>query len=402
MAEIGLLHAAVVLQRAHRRHHDDRVRAKPRHAALDIEELLRAEIRAEAGLRHAVVAELARDLRGRHAVAAVRNVRKGAAVHKGGRALERLHEVRLERVLQQRRHRALRLQIAGGHGLSVVGVAHDDARELRLQIHHVAGEAQHRHDLARHRDVKAVLARHAVGLAAETGHDVSQLPVVHVHRAAPGDPARVDAEHIALLNVVVQHRREQVVRRADGVEVAGEVEVDVLHRHHLRIAAAGGAALDAEHGAQRRLAQRDDDVLADAAQRVAQTDRRGRLALARGGGSDRRHEDELAVRRVRLVLQQLVVHLGLVAAVLLQIRLVHAGALRHRGDRLHLTGLCDFNVGFVLHVGPPFKKCRPYYSMDAVRQKYTIPTRKNALRAVSGAKCLNRVSFGPSAEAAPS
>ena len=28
--------------------------------------------------------------------------------------------------------------------------------------------------------------------------------------------------------------------------------------------------------------------------------------------------------------------------------------------------------------------------MDAVRQKYTIPTRKKALRAVSGAKCLNR------------
>ena len=50
---------------------------------------------------------------------------------------------------------------------------------------------------------------------------------------------------------------EQVVGAADGVEVAGEVQVDVFHRHHLGIAAAGGAALDAEAGAEGRLAQAD-------------------------------------------------------------------------------------------------------------------------------------------------
>jgi hypothetical protein len=53
-------------------------------------------------------------------------------------------------------------------------------------------------------------------------------------------------------------RRQQVVRQRNGVEVAGEVQVDVLHRHHLRVAAAGRAALHAEHRAQRGLAQADD------------------------------------------------------------------------------------------------------------------------------------------------
>ncbi len=48
------------------------------------------------------------------------------------------------------------------------------------------------------------------------------------------------------------------------MEVAGEVEVDVLHRHDLRIAAAGRAALDAEAGAEAGLAQRRDGLLADA------------------------------------------------------------------------------------------------------------------------------------------
>ena len=40
----------------------------------------------------------------------------------------------------------------------------------------------------------------------------------------------VDAELVAAVQVVVDERREQVVRRADGVDVAGEVEVEVLHR----------------------------------------------------------------------------------------------------------------------------------------------------------------------------
>jgi hypothetical protein len=35
--------------------------------------------------------------------------------------------------------------------------------------------------------------------------------------------------------VVVDHRRQQVVRRGDGVEIAGEVQVHFLHRHDLRM-----------------------------------------------------------------------------------------------------------------------------------------------------------------------
>ena len=64
----------------------------------------------------------------------------------------------------------------------------------------------------------------------------------------------VEAQLVALVQVVVDHRGEQVVRRRDGVEVAGEVQVELLHRQDLAVAAAGGAALDAERRAHRRLA----------------------------------------------------------------------------------------------------------------------------------------------------
>ena len=113
---------------------------------------------------------------------------------------------------------------------------------------------------------------------------------------------RVDAELIALLDVVIEHGGQQVVGSTDGMEVAGEVQVDVLHRHDLGIAAASSSALDAKDGPQGGLAQRDDHVLADLAQAIGQTHRRGGLALARRRRRDGRHEDELAVRLVGVVL----------------------------------------------------------------------------------------------------
>ena len=110
---------------------------------------------------------------------------------------------------------------------------------------------------------KPALARVAVGAAAEADGDLAQRAVVHVDRAPPADAQRVDLVRVAVQDRGVEHRREQVVGGADRVDVAGEVEVEVLHRHDLGHAAAGRAALDAEHRAERRLAQAGDRALAD-------------------------------------------------------------------------------------------------------------------------------------------
>ena len=59
----------------------------------------------------------------------------------------------------------------------------------------------------------------------------------------------------------LEHRGEQIVRRADRVQVAGEVEVHLLHRHDLRVAAAGRAALDPEDRPERGLAETENGAL---------------------------------------------------------------------------------------------------------------------------------------------
>ena len=234
-----------------------------------------------------------------------------------------------------------------GHGAAVIGVSDYHAAKARLEVGNACGKAQHRHHLACNRDVKAVLARNAVSPAAEAAHDIAQLPVVHVHGAFPRYLPRVDAEGVALMYMVIHHRGKQVVRRAYGVEIAGEVEVYVLHRDDLCVSAAGSAALDAEHRAETRLAQRCRRVFADAAQCVGKADRSRSLALARRSRRDGSDKNELAVRSVRQILQQRKVYLSLVASILLDIFFVYTHSAGYLRYRLHHAALGYLYIGLI-------------------------------------------------------
>ena len=104
-----------------------------------------------------------------------------------------------------------------------------------------------------------------------------------------------------LVDVVVEQGADGVVSRGDGMEVAREVKVDLLHGQHLGIAAAGSAALDAEAGAERGLAQGYGGLLTDLVQTQREANADGGLAdagLRRADGCD---EDEAALTDARLV-----------------------------------------------------------------------------------------------------
>jgi hypothetical protein len=224
-------------------------------------------------------------------------------------------------------------------------VAEHDVAQPLLEILHRRGEAEDRHHLGSDHDVEAVLPRVAVGRTAQRYDDVAQRPVVHVHHPLPRDAARVDAELVALGDVVVDHRRQQVVRESDGVEIAREVEVDVLHGHDLRVAAAGRAALHAEHGTEARLAQADDRLLADVIETVPQAHGGRRLPLAGGRRAHGGDQDELPVRLALQAVDVFQGYLGLVVAVGLQVLLGDAELRGHLDHALHLRLLGDFDVG---------------------------------------------------------
>ena len=142
------------------------------------------------------------------------------------------------------------LQVLGGDRGAVLPGGQDDPAEPGAEVLEVRGQGEDRHDLGRDGDHELGLARVAVVLAAQAHHDVAQGAVADVEHARPEHVVGVDAQLVAVVDVVVDERRGEVVRRADRVDVAREVEVEVLHRDDLGVAAARGAALDPEHRAQ--------------------------------------------------------------------------------------------------------------------------------------------------------
>ena len=348
--QLGFGAAPVVLEGADSSHHHHRIGVEPGQTALNIQELFRAQIGAEAGLSDHIVAHLEGHPGGHDGVAAVGNVGKGAAVDEGGGALQCLHQVGLDGVLEQGGHSSLGPEIVGGYGGAGAAVGHHHPAQPSLQVGEAVGQAEDGHDLRGHGDVETVLPGNTVDLAAQAAHDVAQLAVVHVHAALPGDTPHVDVQNIALLNVVVQHGGQKVIGCADSMEVAGKVEVDVLHRDNLGVAAASRAPLDAEDGPQRRLPQGDNRILAKAAHAVRQTHRGGGLAFARRGWIDGGHQNQFSIGAVRPVVQQLQIDLGLVFSVVLQVFLVHTGHGCNVPNGLYRTGLCDFNIRLHFHI----------------------------------------------------
>ena len=339
----------MVLQGTYGSHHHHGTGPQIGHAAFDIQELFRPQVRAEPGLCHSIVTQLQRRPGGHDRVAPMGDVGKGTPVDQGRRSLQRLHQIGLDRILEQRRHGPRRLQVVGGDGLVLIGVAHHHPSQARFQICYGGGQAEHGHDFRGHGNVKSILPRHPLGPSAQAVHNVAQLPVVHVHTAFPGDLFHINPQGVALLNMVVQHGGQQIVGRANGVKVPGKMQVDVLHGHHLSIAAAGSPALESEHRSQRGLPQSNHGLLAQLPQAVRQAHCGCGLSLPGGGGGDGGDQNQFAIGSFFL-LKQLVVNFGLIVAILLQISLLHAHFPGNLPDVSHRTSLRNLNV--TLHGNP--------------------------------------------------
>ena len=313
-AEIGAGNTAIHLHRADSGDKDDRARRDAGLAALDVHEFLGAKVGAETGLGHDIIGQLQRRLGRDHGITAMRDVGERAAMHEGRIVLEGLHQIRLHRLCQQHGHRAVGLDVAAEYRRTVAAVGDNDIAETLLQVLDVVGEAEDCHHLGRDGDVEAGLTREAVGHATKACDDVTKRAVVHINDAAPGDAALVDTELVAPVDMVVDHRRQQVMRGGDRMEVAGEMKVHFLHRHDLGVTAAGGATLHPEAGAERRLADTDGRLLADGIQAVDKTDGRRGLALAGGCRVDGGDQNQLAVGLAGLGLDEFCRNLCLVVA----------------------------------------------------------------------------------------
>ena len=142
----------------------------------------------------------------------------------------------------------------------------------------------------------------------------------------------------------IDQRSEEVVGGRDRVDVAGEVEVEVLHRHDLGIAASGGAALDPEDRAERRLADREHRLPPEDAEPLDERDGGRRLPLAGRCRRDRGDVDDLPVGAIGETVEDREVDLRLVAAVQLELVGLDARLRGDVGDGAERCGLRDLEA----------------------------------------------------------
>ena len=147
-----------------------------------------------------------------------------------------------------------------------------------------------------------------------------------------------------MVDVVVDQRGQEVVSQADGIEVAGEMQIDVFHGHHLRHAAAGRAALHAKYRAQAGLAQANNGFLADTVQCIAQAHGGSGLALAGRCGADGGDQNQFAVGALVQAVHILQRHLGFVAAIGIERIVRNTEPCGDLADGLHGGLLGDFDV----------------------------------------------------------
>ena len=312
-------YAAVILEGLDGRDQDNGVRTQAGHAALDIQEFLRAQVGAEAGFRNGIIRHLQGRFGGSDRVAAVGDVGERSAMDQGGRMLDGLDQVGTESVLEQGHHGADGVQLLRAYGRPFKGIADNDLSQSPAQVFQVGGQAENSHDLGSGCNDEVVFTDGSVDLFAQADNDGTEGTVVHVFTAFPDDAGRIDAQFVAEMKVVVDHCRQQVVGGSNGMEITGEMEIELVHGQKLGIAAAGRAALHTEAGAQRRLTQSDYNLFAQFVEGVCHTDAGRGLAFAGGCRVDRRNKDQFAVRTVLQGLQIFLRQFCLILAVKLEV-----------------------------------------------------------------------------------
>ena len=289
---------------------DGRRRADSGNEGDDIEVLLGAEVSGKSALVDDVVGQAEAHELGDDGAGAMGDVAKGTRMNKSGRALGGLNEIGQDGVGEESHHCAGGAEVGGGDRFAGARCADDDGAETAAEIGAVAGEGENGHNLRCGGDDEAGAAGGSLAFAVDVDGDAAEGAIVHVHGAGPPNLVGVDVQVVAVEEVGIDQRCEKIVRGGDGVEVAGEVEINLLAGLDPGEPSASRTPLHAEDGAEGGLAGGDDGAFADAFESLDEADGGDGLAFPGCGGSGGGDEDELAVGRPRRILQDVEVELG--------------------------------------------------------------------------------------------
>ena len=334
--------------------------------ALQVPELLEADVGAEPTLGDVIVRQLQPDLVGQNRRLTDGDVGERPCVDQRGLTFDGLEEVGVDGPAHEGRHGAADFQVAGGDFVALLVPTDDDLVHPLPHISEAGSHRQDGHHLRGDGDLEAALHHEAVHVPADSDDDVTEGLGAKVHGPldvhVPG--IDVQAPEVLLLQDVVPvvelvlhaaggSHHGQVVGIVDGVDVARKAEAEVSEGDALGQSAAGGGALDVEGRAAGRLPDGGDDFLAEPPHALGQPHGGGGFSFTQWRGSYGCDLDVLAVRFVFEALEDAdVVQLRDVVAVGKEFHLLQPQLFAELVHRLHvfLGRLGDLPVGHLCRI----------------------------------------------------
>ena len=158
-------------------------------------------------------------------------------------------------------------------------------------------------------------------------------------------------EHLVVVGAaLMKHARinggcQKIIGRDDGVNISSEMEIELLHRNDLAIAATGSAAFNAEGRALAGLADACKYFLAQVrAQRLAEANGGGGFTFTEGRWGDGGDHDVFSVWRIFQPVANGEMYFGFALAVQIQFLGKNTGLGRDLIDGKGRGGLSDFDI----------------------------------------------------------
>ena len=243
LAQLCLRQTAMHLQRTDSGHNNHCRRLQARKTAFYIQEFLSTKVSTEAGLSNHDICIFKSEFSCHDGVAAMGNVGERTAVNKGRCPLQSLYQIRLNGILKEQGKSTGYIQLISPYSTAITGICHHDLTKTLFHVLQVSGQTQNSHHLRGHGNIKASLTRNAMGFAPHADYHMTESTVIQVQYTLPSDTANINIQGIPLLDMIVNNRRQQIVGCGNSVEIAGEMKVNILHRHHLGITPACSTTL---------------------------------------------------------------------------------------------------------------------------------------------------------------
>ena len=185
-------------------------RLETRLATLDVKELLCTKVSTESSLCHHIVAESHRHLRGQHAGATMGNVGKRTTMYISRSMFGGLYQIGVESIAQQYGNSACHTKVLHLEKFAIGSDTQHDILDATLQILLTGCQTENGHQFRCGSNVEARLRHHTI--TTKSRHHISQGTVIHVEHTFPEDLTQRETFFAVLVDVVVEHRTDRVMR----------------------------------------------------------------------------------------------------------------------------------------------------------------------------------------------